>query len=80
MNNIYRPIVSAGISPLFGRQGSISGRHAKGILVDMSGERIRLVGISLWLQAGFRAAKYGPHDPVAGCDTATCESVARVCH
>lgn len=39
----------------------------------MSSERIRLIGISLWLQAGFRAAKYGPHDPVAGYDTGTCE-------
>lgn len=45
----------------------------------MSGERIRLVGISLWLQAGFRAAKYGPHDPVAGCDTRRA-TIARVCH
>lgn len=46
----------------------------------MSGERIRLIGISLWLQAGFRAAKYGPHDPVAGYDTCDVRVVARVCH
>lgn len=43
----------------------------------MSGERIRLIGISLWLQAGFHAAKYGPHDPVAGYDTRRA-SIARL--
>lgn len=45
----------------------------------MSGERIRLIGISLWLQAGFHAAKYGPHDPVAGYDTRRA-SIARLHH